>query len=85
MHSIDAFPHEGNPFARGSQPNRLQQALDDGDRYFFDPHPDQQHRLRLAFPGEHIEGGGELTRYVVVTRLPDGTLTRRYQRNGNPI
>ncbi len=57
---------------------RMQHLLDEGDALFFVGHPGETERTRFYFRGERIDGGGSPTRYIVVTRQPDGTLVRRY-------
>lgn len=75
--------------AQGTRPSRqlpqntrtrLQHLLDEGDENHFARHPDEQYRIRFYFQGEHMDDRGEPTRYLIVTRQPDGTLTRRWQR-----
>lgn len=61
---------------------RMQGLLDEGDALFFVGHPGETERTRFYFRGERIDDTGEATRYIVVTRRPDGTLTRRFQRDG---
>jgi len=65
-----------------AQRTKLQGLLDEGDLTFFHRHPDEHQRIRFYFRGEQIDGAGELTRYIIVSRQPDGTLTRRFQREG---
>lgn len=65
-----------------STTTRLQYLLDEGDALFFVGHPRETERRRFYFRGERIDDTGEGTRYIVVARRPDGTLTRRFQRDG---
>jgi hypothetical protein len=59
---------------------RLQYLLDEGDERFFNDHPAETERIRFYFKGERIDG--DTSKYVVVTRQADGTLVRRFQRDG---
>ncbi len=68
-----------------AQHTRLQALLDEGDRRFFATHPREGERRRFHFRGEQIDGAGEPSRYVVVTRDPDGRLLRRFEQNGGEV
>ncbi len=56
---------------------RLQHLLDEGDLLWFERHPGEPTRTRMHFKDERIEGDGEPSRYVVVTREGD-RLVRRF-------
>lgn len=60
----------------------MQILLNEGDERFFAEHPNEHLRIRLHFRGEKIDGAGEPSRYVVVSRDADGRLVRRFQREG---
>jgi hypothetical protein len=82
---VTSFARFGNPSAVAcatKATTRLQYLLDEGDAAFFNDHPATMWRIRFHFPGERIDGTGEPTRYVVVSRQVDGTLVRRFQRDG---
>jgi hypothetical protein len=61
---------------------RLQDVLNENDTFFFSHNPGARQRIRHRFAGERIDGTGEPARYVVVSRQADGTLVRRFQRDG---
>lgn len=79
---IASFGKRPAPPCATKAPTRLQYLLDEGDDRFFNDHPAAMWRIRFHFPGERIDGTGEPTRYVVVSRQVDGTLVRRFQRDG---
>ncbi len=57
---------------------RTQVLLDEADAHWFQIHPDEHLRIRFYFLGEKIDGGGEPSRYVIVTRDASGRLVRRF-------
>ncbi len=57
---------------------RLQYLLDEGDALFFARNPDEHQRIRFHFKGEQIDGAGEASRYVRVTRDVAGRLVRQF-------
>lgn len=61
---------------------RTQVLLDEADQHWFTRHLDETSRIRMYFLGERVEADIQRARYVIVTRQPDGSLTRRYQRDG---
>ncbi len=56
----------------------MQALLDEGDALFFATHPREGERRRFHFRGERIDGGGEATRTILVSRAIDGGLVRRF-------
>lgn len=61
---------------------RMQYLLDEGDERFFATHPNEVERRRLYFLGERVDDHRTPSRYVCVTRDPDGRLLRRFEPEG---
>ncbi len=79
------------PTIRASRPlphdtrERMQTLLNEADTHWFLLHPGEQHRERLYFRGERVDDHGQPTRYIIVSRDPDGRLLRRFEQNGGEV